>query len=190
MVGGGIAGLRAALGLAEIGLGVFLVERSAELGGWVGGLGEMYPHGKDGRELVAGLLEEVRARPDVTLLTNAEVVGKSGSFGNYVASIRVQGEHGPETIEVEVGAIIVATGFDAYQPDEGEYGYGIEGVVTLPEFEQLLAASDRPLELAGRPVRSIGYVYCIGSRQPDGNAYCSRYCCPATIPRFPARRRS
>ncbi len=181
VVGGGIAGLRAALGLAEIGLGVFLVERSAELGGWVGGLGEMYPHGKDGRELVAGLLEKVRARPDVTLLTNAEVVGKSGSFGNYVASIRVQGEHGPETIEVEVGAIIVATGFDAYQPDEGEYGYGIEGVVTLPELEQLLSASDGPLELAGRPVRSIGYVYCIGSRQPDGNAYCSRYCCPAAI---------
>ena len=181
VVGGGIAGLRAALGLAEIGLGVFLVERTAELGGWVGGLGEMYPHGKDGRELVAGLEEKVRARPDVTLLTNAEVVGKSGSFGNYVASIRVQGEHGSETIEVEVGAIIVATGFDAYQPDEGEYGYGIEGIVTLPEFEQLLSASDGPLEVEGHPVRSIGYVYCIGSRQPDGNAYCSRYCCPAAI---------
>ncbi len=181
VVGGGIAGLRAALGLAEIGLGVFLVERSAELGGWVGRLGEIYPHGKNGYELVAGLEEKVRARPDVTVLTNAEVVGKSGSFGNYVASIRVQGEQGPETIEVDVGAIIVATGFDAYQPDEGEYGYGIEGVLTLPEFEELLSASDGPLELDGRSVRSIGYVYCIGSRQPHGNAYCSRYCCPAAI---------
>jgi heterodisulfide reductase subunit A len=182
VIGGGIAGLRAALGLAEIGLGVFLVEKSPELGGWVGRFGEMYPHGKSGRELVGHLIEQVRARPDVTVLTNAEVTGKAGSFGNYTASIHVGGEQGPETIEVEVGSIIVATGFDAYEPDAGEYGYGIEGVLTLPQFKELLDnATDGPLELNGRRVRSIGYVYCVGSRQPDGHTYCSRYCCPAAI---------
>jgi heterodisulfide reductase subunit A2 len=181
VVGGGIAGLRAALGLAEIGLGVFLVEREPELGGWVGRLGEIYPHGANGRELVARLVEQVRARPDVTVLTNAEVVAKSGSYGNYTASLRVQGDDGPETIEVEVGSIIVATGFDSYQPEAGEYGYGIEGVLTLPELQELLEGGDGPLELAGRPVRSIAYVYCVGSRQADGNTYCSRYCCPAAI---------
>ena len=53
MVGGGITGLRAALGLAEIGLAVFLVEKQAQLGGWVGGFGDMYPNGKNGRELIA-----------------------------------------------------------------------------------------------------------------------------------------
>jgi heterodisulfide reductase subunit A2 len=204
VIGGGIAGLRAALGLAEIGLGVFLVERTDELGGWVGHLGEMYPNGKNGHELVARLVEQVRARPDVTVLTNAEVVGKSGSFGNYRVAIRVQGDTGPrgasrrpvfppgadglaadassaETIEVEVGSIIVATGFDAYEPDAGEYGYGIDGVLTLPQFKELIDASDGPLELRGRPVRSVAYVYCVGSRGSGGNAYCSRYCCPAAI---------
>jgi heterodisulfide reductase subunit A2 len=182
VVGGGIAGLRAALGLAEIGLGVFLVEREPELGGWVGRLGELFPNGADGRELVARLVEQVRARPDVTVLTNAEIVGKSGSYGNYTASIRVEGDDGPETVEVEVGSIIVATGFDAYQPEAGEYGYGIDGVLTLPEFQELLAGgTDGPLELAGRPVRRIAYVYCVGSRQPGGHTYCSRYCCPAAI---------
>jgi heterodisulfide reductase subunit A len=181
VIGGGIAGLRAALGLAEIGLGVFLVEREPELGGWVGGFGELYPNGADGRELVARLVEQVRSRPDVTVLTNAEVVAKSGSFGNYRAGIRVRGETGPETIEVEVGSIVVATGFDAYEPEAGEFGYGIDGVLTLPQFTELIGAADGPLELDGRPVRSIAYVYCVGSRQPDGNAYCSRYCCPATI---------
>ena len=175
VVGGGIAGLRAALGLAQIGLGVFLVEREPELGGWVGRLGELYPHGADGHELVARLVEQVRTRPDVTVLTNAEVVGKAGSFGNYTASIRVQGESGPETIEVEVGSIVVATGFDAYEPEAGEFGYGIDGVLTLPEFQRRLDAG----ELGG--VRSIGYVYCVGSRQPGGHTYCSRYCCPAAI---------
>jgi heterodisulfide reductase subunit A2 len=181
VVGGGIAGLRAALALSQIGLGVFLVERTAELGGWVGRLGDMYPHGRNGRETVERLVEQVRARPDVTVLTGAEVTGKSGSYGNYAVSVRVQGEQGPETIGVEVGAIVVATGFDTYQPDAGEFGYGIDGVLTLPEFEELLAGADGPLEVEGRPVRSIGYVYCVGSRQPDGNTYCSRYCCPAAI---------
>jgi len=180
VVGGGVAGLRAALGLAEVGLGVFLVERGHELGGWVRRLGDMYPHGRDGRELVERLVEQVRARPDVTVLTDAEVTGKSGSYGNYTVSVRVEGEGGPETVEVEVGSIVVATGFDAYQPDAGEFGYGIDGVVTLPELEELLA-TDGPLEVDGRPVRSIGYVYCVGSRQPEGHAYCSRYCCPAAI---------
>jgi heterodisulfide reductase subunit A2 len=175
VVGGGIAGLRAALGLAQIGLGVFLVEREPELGGWVGRLGELYPHGAVGHELVARLVEQVRTRPDVTVLTNAEVVGKAGSFGNYTASIRVQGESGPETIEVEVGSIVVATGFDAYEPEAGEFGYGIDGVLTLPEFQRRLDDG----ELGD--VRSIGYVYCVGSRQPGGHTYCSRYCCPAAI---------
>jgi heterodisulfide reductase subunit A2 len=181
VIGGGIAGLRAALGLAEIGLGVFLVEREQELGGWVGRLGEMYPNGRNGRELVDRLVEQVRARPDVTVLTNAEVVGKSGSFGNHRVAIRVEGSTGPETIEVEVGSIVVATGFDVYEPEVGELGYGIDGVVTLPELEELLGESDGPLELHGRRVRSIAYVYCVGSRGSGGHAYCSRYCCPAAI---------
>ena len=184
VIGGGIAGLRAALGLSEIGLGVFLVEREPELGGHVGRLGEIYPHGQDGRELIAHLVEEIRKRPDVTVLTSAEVVGKSGSFGNYRAAIRVGPEHA-ETIEVDVGSIIVATGFDSYRPEVGELGYGIDGVVTLPEFKELLDTADGPLVYGGRPVRNIVYVYCVGSRQapnvPGAHSYCSRFCCSAAV---------
>ena len=181
VIGGGIAGLRAAIGLSEIGLGVFLVEKEAELGGWVGQFGETFPNGKDGRGLIARLVEQVRARPDVTVLTNAEVVGKSGSFGNYRAAIRVRGEAGPETIEVEVGSIIVATGFDSYEPAAGEFGYGVDGVLTLPEFKALIDDGTGPLERDGKPVRSIAYVYCVGSRGSGGHSYCSRFCCPAAI---------
>ncbi len=80
VIGGGIAGLRAALGLAEIGLAVFLVEKEEQLGGWAGGFGEMYPHGKNGRELIGRLMDKVREHPDITVFTNAEVVGKAGQF--------------------------------------------------------------------------------------------------------------
>ncbi len=184
VVGGGVAGLRAAIGLADIGLGVFLVERETTLGGWVGGFEEMYPTGKNGRALIAELIEGIEQRPAINVFTGAELISKSGSFGNYTAGIRLGGPGG-ETLTVEVGSIIVATGFDAYQPEVGEYGYGIDGVVTLPEFKQMIDRSAGRLEFHGKPVESVVYVYCVGSREPadkpDGNQYCSRYCCAATV---------
>jgi heterodisulfide reductase subunit A len=180
VVGGGVAGLRAAIGLADIGLGVYLVERERELGGWVAGLGAMYPNERNGRELVEQLVAEVRRRPAITVYTEAELVGKSGSFGNYRVEIR-RGGAGGDSLTLDVGSIVVATGFDTYQPEVGEYGYGMDGVVTLPEFKAMLDASRGPLTYRDRPVRTIVYIYCVGSRQPDGNAYCSRYCCAATV---------
>ncbi len=184
VVGGGVAGLRAAIGLADIGLGVFLVEREAVLGGWVGTFGAMYPTGKNGRELIAELIEAVRARPSIRVFTQAEMVSKAGSFGNYDVGIRVGGSN-PESLDVQVGSIVVTTGVDTYAPDVGEYGYGIDGVLTLPEFKRLIDAANGPLVHDGRPVRSVAYIYCVGSRQPAGepgvNEYCSRYCCSATV---------
>jgi len=184
VIGGGIAGLRAAIGLADIGLGVTLVERDIHLGGWVGSFGRMFPHGRNGRELIANLVAEIRKRPAITVLTGAEVVSKSGSFGNYRVQVRI-GDPGSGTIEVAVGSIVVATGFDSYEPETGEFGRGIDGVVTLPEFKALVDESTGPLVHRGRVVRSIAYVYCVGSRQsadtPDPNAYCSRFCCAATV---------
>ena len=184
VVGGGVAGLRAAIGLADIGLGVFLVERQAELGGWVGQFDQMYPTGKNGRTLIASLIEQVRRRPAISVFTDAELVSKSGGFGNYQVGIRINGRTA-ETLSVEVGSIIVATGFETYQPEVGEFGYGIDGVVTLPELKELVDHSQGPLSYAGRPVRSVVYVYCVGSREsadkPDANTYCSRYCCAATV---------
>jgi len=184
VVGGGVAGLRAAIGLADIGLGVFLVERQAELGGWVGQFDQMYPTGKNGRTLIASLIEQVRQRPTISVFTGAELVSKSGGFGNYQVGLRINGPTA-ETLSVEVGSIIVATGFETYQPEIGEFGYGIDGVITLPEFKELVDHSQGPLSYGGRPVRNVVYVYCVGSREPadkpDGNAYCSRYCCAATV---------
>ncbi|MBC7558984.1 MAG: CoB--CoM heterodisulfide reductase iron-sulfur subunit A family protein [Dermatophilaceae bacterium] len=190
VVGGGVAGLRTAVGLADIGLGVIIVERASKLGGWVGELGPMYPNEHGGREQIDFLVAEVAKRPKITVLTDAELVSKSGSFGNYVTEVRVKGSHS-QLITTEVGTIMVATGFDTYQPEVGEFGYGIDGVVTLPEFTKLLddshgaagaGYSKGPLIYQGRPVRTIAYVYCVGNRQPaGGHEYCSKFCCAATV---------
>ncbi|HEY5488447.1 MAG TPA: FAD-dependent oxidoreductase, partial [Candidatus Limnocylindrales bacterium] len=184
VIGGGVAGMRAAIGLADIGIGVFLVEREAKLGGHVAGLGRMYPHERYGRQLAAEMIDQIARRPQITVFTGAEVLSKAGSFGNYQVGLRV-GSPNSETLTIEVGSIIVATGFDTYEPQAGEFGYGIDGVVTLPEFKKLLDSSAGSLTYNGRPVREVAYVYCVGSREaPDKegcHAYCSRYCCAATV---------
>lgn len=183
VVGGGITGLRAAIGLADIGIQAVLVEREATLGGWVGRFGSTFPDDASGADEVAGLIEQIKSRRDITLYTGAELTGKSGNFGNYTVELTLHRDGEDKTLSVDVGSIIVATGFDSYAPDEGEYGYGIDGVVTLPEFKHLVEASPTGgLSHNGHPVRSIAYVYCVGSRQEaGGNEYCSKYCCTATI---------
>ncbi|MEO8556669.1 MAG: 4Fe-4S dicluster-binding protein [Actinomycetota bacterium] len=180
VVGGGVAGLRAAIGLADIGLGVDIVERAPKLGGWVGELGAMFPYDRKGHEQIAFLIAEVAKRPSITVMTDAELVSKSGSFGNYVTEIRIHGQE--ELLTTEVGTIVVATGFDTYEPEAGEFGYGIEGVLTLPEFMKLVDDTEGPVVYKGKPVRTIAYVYCVGNRQPTGgNEYCSKFCCTATV---------
>ena len=181
IVGAGVAGLRVAVSLADLGLHVFLLEKEAAVGGWVRKFAELYPHGRKGAEAVAGLLAEVKARPNITLFTRAELADKSGAVGDFQIRIRVRGEE----ISLNVGAIIVLTGFDVYEPSPGEFGYGEPGVLTLPEFKDLLESSVDRLEYGARPVRDVCYVYCVGSRQAAGvegaNTYCSRYCCNATL---------
>ena len=179
VIGGGVAGLRAAIGLADLGLAVCLVERADELGGWVGELGAMFPNDRSGRDQVARLVADVAQRPSITAWTSAELVSKSGSFGNYVTQVRVRGRD--DLVTVDVGTIVVATGFDSYEPATGEFGYGIEGVLTLPEFMKVVDGSGGPLTYGGRPVRTIAYIYCVGNRQVGGNEYCSKFCCAATV---------
>jgi heterodisulfide reductase subunit A len=100
----------------------------------------------------------------------------------------------PRLQELTVGAIVLATGFDPYEPRQGEYGYGdIPQVITLPQLIRRLALQKDGEELTweGHPVRDVALIHCVGSRelegidepQPDGqvNNYCSRVCCTASL---------
>ncbi len=184
VIGAGVAGMRAALALSDLGLTVTLVERETEVGGRVPAWGKMFPGDRDGAEIVEALLREVRGRENLTLFTGAELVEKKGSVGDFSVKVRVRGS---DDISLQVGAIVVATGFDPYAPGAGESGYGLPGVATLPEFRELLASSNGRIRYRDRDVRNIVYVYCVGSRQaateenPDPNRYCSRYCCAAAV---------
>ena len=181
VIGAGIAGLRAALALSDLDISVHLVEKAEKAGGQVVRWGNLFPNDKVGADLVRGLLEEVHRRENVTLYLSTELVEKEGRIGDFALKLRTGTG---DTISLKVGAIIVATGFDPYAPAPGEFGFGLDGVLTLPEFKELLANHPGPLEYHGRPVRTIAYVYCVGSREESKEAgphlYCSRYCCSAT----------
>jgi heterodisulfide reductase subunit A len=184
VIGAGVAGMRAAVALADMGLAVYLVERAPQIGGRIPSWGKLFPSDREGAQLVESLRAQVEARANVTLFTNAEVVEKSGSVGAFTVKVRVGAA---ELLTLEVGAIVVATGFDPYAPRPGEYGRGLPGVITLPEFRELLAKASGPLTVDGRRVRNIAYVYCVGSRQAETeactspNRYCSRFCCTAAV---------
>ena len=117
VIGAGVAGMRAALSLADMGLSVFLIEKEAAAGGWVGSTEIMGPEGMHGPAVIGGLLERIKAHERVMLYTEAELIERSGTIGNFDVKIRLRGA---EEVPLNVGAIVVTTGFDTYTPQEGE----------------------------------------------------------------------
>ena len=179
VIGAGVAGMRASLSLADMGLSVYLIEKEEEHGGWALQAGRMGPDGQLGLDIVSTLSRRIQENDRIILYTQAEVVEKTGSIGDFNVRISSRGEE----VSLNVGAIIVTTGFTPYIPEQGEYGWGVDRVVDLIRFRQILA--DGKLEYHGKPLRDIVFIYCVGSRQQETepcaepNTYCSRYCCTA-----------
>ena len=180
VIGAGLAGMRSALALGEMGVTVYLVEAAPEPGGSIKGRKSLFPDNSSGHELVESLLERIRANGNIVLYTSAEILEKTGSVGNFTIRIQVDGKN--ETT-LSVGAVIVSTGSGSYRPTDGEFGFGLSGVLTLNQYIDMLDSSTDTLLLNGRKIRNIAYIYCVGSRQngKEGNRYCSRYCCSAAV---------
>lgn len=90
-----------------------------------------------------------------------------------------------EELELEVGTIIVATGYDTYDATQKpEYGYGeLDNVITGIEFERLCSSSGPTggkIQINGEEPKKVAFIQCVGSRDRDGNQYCSRVCCMYT----------
>jgi len=254
VIGAGIAGMRAAIELAEAGAEVFLIEREFFVGGRVAQWDELCSSNETGKALITRLYDQVMGHKNVTLYTGAEVVENSGNIGNFELRVKItpryihhhcnDGElrkaidicpivipdafnfdmttrkaiyhnypseypqlpvidiknctqcgeckkicksidfdQKEEYLNLNVGSILLATGYDPYEPKEGEFGYKtIENVLTLPQFKRLVHICDEKLMYKGKEIKNIAYIYCVGSRQVDGeNKYCSRYCCTVNI---------
>ncbi len=186
VIGAGVAGIKAAISLAEKNTEVVLIERESEIGGRVAQWGSLFSTQETGREMIDRLSSQLKQHKNINLLTNSEVVENKGSVGNIALKIRRKDpETGAEVMtEITVGSVLMATGFDYYTPQQAEFGYGTsDKVITLPEFKKMIdSQTGAKLTHNGREVKNIAYIYCVGSRQTDGeNTYCSRNCCTSTI---------
>jgi len=172
VIGGGVAGMTAALSLAEQGFDTALVERDAQLGGVALRMRRTVT-GMNVPAFVTRLEEQVRSNPRITVLTESEPIDLSGHVGRYTVGVRAIGSG--EVNHLEAGAIVVATGGVEYEPTE--YLRGASPLVwTQTELDRRI--HDDPAGLSD--VKSVVMIQCVGSREPD-NLYCSRVCCGTAV---------
>lgn len=254
VIGAGVAGMKAALSLSEKNCEVVMIEKEPFVGGRVAQWGALSNAAESGTELANRLYQQLITRPNITILTNSEVIENKGSVGNIVLKIKktpryveysnhnrelhhaiaacpvtvsdpynfgltnrkaiyesaegqypqipvidhenctrcgvcqkhyhsINFEEQPQIVEINVGSVLMATGFDPYTPENGEFGFEtIENVITLPQFKRMIDLQSNQLTYKGKEVKNIAYIYCVGSRQTEGeNSYCSRNCCTTTV---------
>jgi len=170
VIGGGIAGMNAALGLGDQGFDVVLVEKEEQLGGMAARLHHTI-EGADVRAYLQALIARVQAHAKVEVLTAAAITGFGGYKGNFTTQLAVGPDARP--VSVKHGVIIVATGAREYQPQEYLYPES-ERVVTQVEL------SDRLEEKGAADLDSVVMIQCVGSRN-EQNENCSRICCQSAV---------
>jgi heterodisulfide reductase subunit A len=259
VIGGGPAGLRAALDVAHAGYPVTLVEREPILGGMANRLHRTFPRGESALALINPLMAVVALHPGIQVLTQSEVTEVSGHLGEFAVTVRetlplvgeacdrcghcaevcpvvvpdtvaaglgtrtaiylpaphafpgryvvdlvhcdrcgecmaacplevISLKEGEQEHHLTVGSIVVTTGFTPFDPAGSRYENWADhpGVVTTVALERLLAL-DGPTQgkvtLADIPEepQDVAFLLCVGSREEEGNRYCSRVCCPTAL---------
>ncbi len=260
VVGGGIAGMQAALEIANSGNKVYLVEREPSIGGHMAQFDKTFPTLDCASCIFTPLLSQVGRHPDIELMSYSEVEEVSGYIGNFKVKVRkkaryvdedkctgcstcvekcpwkttsefdeglserkaiyipfaqavpnvpvidtekcayflkgtcracekfcpagaINFEQQDEIVEIDAGAIIIATGYDSFDPSViSQYGYErYDNVITALQFERLSDASGptlgKILMKDGSVPGSVAIVHCVGSRDVNYHEYCSRVCC-------------
>lgn len=261
VLGGGIAGMNAALDLAEMGFKVYLVEKKESIGGHMAQLDKTFPTLDCSICIEGPKMVDVSRHPNIEIFSSTDIVSVEGFVGNFKVKLRKQPRYvieenctgcgecrdvcpiefpndwdmnmgvrkaisapfdqavpliysvnkdyciecfkcvdacgdrqaidfslEPKEVEVEVGTIIVATGYDIYLPEEGNvYGYGkYNNVLTSLEFERLILAAGptngQVIRASdGKQPKVVALVQCVGSRDVEKYPYCSGFCCMYTL---------
>ncbi len=173
VIGGGVAGMTAALSLADQGFTAHLVEREDRLGGNLRHLHyfaslEEDEHLWTPQEYLAEMVDKVSHHPRIQVYLNTEVEETSGFKGNFTTRLR----HNGHTVQVEHGATIVATGGVEYKGTEYNYGQDAH-ILTQLEFEALLAHGETTQSLP----KSIVMIQCVGPAE----RFCARICCTSAL---------
>ncbi|MEE9150717.1 MAG: CoB--CoM heterodisulfide reductase iron-sulfur subunit A family protein [Thermoplasmata archaeon] len=168
IIGGGIAGMTAALDLANQDFKAYIVEKENELGGNLRNIHHLLT-GNDPQKELKTFIDKINSNPNIEVFMSAILQNVSGYIGNFTATVR----QGDETKDVKAGAIIVATGAKEFKPKD-HYLYGnASQVMTQLEF-------DKKLHDEGFSGKNVVMIQCVGSRE-DNREYCSRVCCTEAI---------
>ncbi len=173
ILGGGLAGMTAALATADQGFDVHLVEKDAELGGMLRRVHRTL-EGADVQNYLRGLIERVQSHPGVHVYLNATPASITGHVGNFKTVLQVEGSEKA----VSHGVVIIATG--GSERSTGLYLHGQNSHVTTQTMLQAALADGLPPELAGRPDPTVVMIQCVESRN-EQNPYCSRICCAEAV---------
>ena len=191
VIGGGIAGIEAALDIANAGFKVYLVEKEPTIGGRMAQLNKTFPTLESCLELLGPRMRAVAEHPNIELLTSSEVVGIEGYIGNFQVEVQHATRNTQHARHFEVGSVVVAIGYDHFdarlKPELGYSSY--PNVITAPEFEGLFVElgsngsglTTRPPDHPTIQPKDVVFIQCVGSRDETvGNEYCSRVCCMYT----------
>ena len=175
VIGGGLAGMTAALSIADEGYDVFLVEKTAKLGGNLRYLFKT-AEGSSPQRLLQSLVKRVHSHARIALHHNTQIVGFDGHVGNFRTRLSCEGNgEPPRCWEIEHGVVVVATGGEEYKGSVYLYGHNPR-VVTQLELEERLAADVD----AARALRQVVMIQCVDP--PDQRLhFCSRTCCTNTM---------
>jgi heterodisulfide reductase subunit A len=174
VIGGGVAGMTAALNLAEQGFPVDLVEREGELGGNLRHIHYLFNDRDDPQSTLRSLVEKVKSHGTIKVHLKSDVKSIEGFIGNYKTVIVPAAElekEGAAGVTVEHGVVVVATGANEYVPEE--YSYGKPGVMTQRELEEKLASGKFS-------AKNVVMIQCVGSRD-DKHPYCCRIGCGQAV---------
>jgi heterodisulfide reductase subunit A len=170
VLGGGISGLAASLGLAEQGYHTYLVEATGSLGGNALRLSSTW-RGDNIKEQLDGLIRKVEAHPDIEVYRNAQVKNGNGFVGNFETTLSQNGSD----VVLKHGVVVMATGGEELKPAEYLYGQD-ERILTHLELDEAMMEGDRKVTQA----KSAVFIQCVGSREPQ-RPYCSKVCCTHSI---------
>ena len=182
VVGGGLAGMTAALETAKAGYKAILVEKSDTLGGWIGKNYKLAPLSNpfDSMEEVniEGRVKALADNPNVKVYTSATIEKIAGAPGMFDVSIK----QGGNTVDERAGAIVLAAGARPYDTSKlakiEALAYGkYPNIVTNYQMEELACSGKITRPSDGKEVQKVAFVQCAGSRDQEHLAYCSAACC-------------
>jgi heterodisulfide reductase subunit A len=168
VIGGGISGMTSALGLAEQGFNVTIVEKETSLGGLLRRINRIAPGDTEAYKTILGMIEKVQAHDNIKVLTEAELKDVKGYVGNFKVTVSVKDREEAFT----ASTIIVATGMRETEPVD-LLGYGKDpNVMTQLQFEEMMKRGE------GGDIGTAAIITCVGSRN-DEKGCCSIGCLSA-----------